>query len=189
MELTFARQSAAFLWSVPLGAALGVLYGLFRLLRFALRPGKATVFVLDVLFMLAWALAAFYFSLAFLSGYIRLYVFAGSLLGFALYRLTLGWALCRVYQPIVRSMAKLSQKICKKSKIFAAYLLKTARRLLYNISSGLDCFKRRKCSKIRSEASSDPKKRKFHVQKKVKRKPGAVRAGSRSDTQKRSQSR
>ena len=149
MELTWAQQSAAFCYSILLGAALGVLYGALKFWRVSFSLGKASVFALDVAFMLMWALAVFYFSLAFLLGYIRLYVFAGSLLGFALQRLTLGRLLARVYCPAVRFIRGVLQKFCVKSKIFAKYLLKIACKLLYNIGSGFKWLKRKK-SKIQS---------------------------------------
>ena len=82
MELSFAQQSVAFGWSFALGAGLGVLYGLLRFLRFSFSLGKTAVFALDLLFMLTWATAAFFFSLAFLRGFVRFYVFIGSLGGF-----------------------------------------------------------------------------------------------------------
>lgn len=133
MELTFAQQTFAFFLSIVPGIAMAVVYGLLKLLRFVFSPGKAVTAVLDVLFMLTWALLIFFFSLAYLSGYIRFYVFAGSLAGFLGYRLTLGRLLFRIYRPIVVMTRRVLQKICEKLKLFAKYLLKIARQLLYNI--------------------------------------------------------
>lgn len=140
MELTFAQQTFAFFLSFVPGIAMAVLYGLIKLLRFVFSPGKAVTAVLDVLFMLTWALLIFYFSLAYLSGYIRFYVFAGSLAGFLCYRLTLGRLLFRIYRPIVVMTRRVLQKICEKIKIFAKYLLKIARQLLYNIKKKVQGF-------------------------------------------------
>ena len=184
MELTFAQQSAAFALSIVMGLGLGLLYGLLKFLRFLFSPARVAVFVLDVLFMLVWALGGFLFSLAYLRGYVRLYVFAGSLLGFLAYRLTLGRLLCRIYQPVVGLLKKVSQKIFEKLKLFAAYLLKIAGKILYNISSGLECLKKRK--NCRDQINSE--KRKLHEQKKTKhRKSVGCRRGNARD-QKRSES-
>ena len=163
MELTWAQQSAAFCYSILLGAALGVLYGALKFWRVSFSLGKASVFALDVAFMLMWALAVFYFSLAFLLGYIRLYVFAGSLLGFALQRLTLGRLLARVYCPAVRFIRGVLQKFCVKSKIFAKYLLKIACKLLYNIGSGLAYLKKNRNIRSNHEKRNlnDKKKKKL----------------------------
>ena len=162
MELTFAQQTFAFFLSFVPGIAMAVLYGLIKLLRFVFSPGKAVTAVLDVLFMLTWALLIFYFSLAYLSGYIRFYVFAGSLAGFLCYRLTLGRLLFRIYRPIVVMTRRVLQKICEKIKIFAKYLLKIACKLLYNINSGLACLKKNR------NIESDFEKRNLNDQKKKK---------------------
>ena len=133
MELTFAQQSAAFLYSFVLGAGLAVFYGLIKFCRFSLSLSKAAVIVLDVFFMLVWAVSVFFFSLAFLSGYIRFYVFIGSLAGFLVYRLTFGRLLFVVYSPAVRFLRRAFRKICEKLKLIADYLLKIAYKILYNI--------------------------------------------------------
>ena len=168
MELTFAQQSAAFALSIVMGLGLGLLYGLLKFLRFLFSPARVAVFVLDVLFMLVWALGGFLFSLAYLRGYVRLYVFAGSLLGFLAYRLTLGRLLCRIYQPVVGLLKKVSQKIFEKLKLFAAYLLKIACKILYNIASGIECLRETNKRKIQSYSE----KRKIYESKKTKYQKG-----------------
>lgn len=142
-----AQQSVAFGCSVLMGIGLGVIYGLLKLWRTAFCPGRLAVVLSDSCFMLLWALAIFCFSLAYLSGYVRFYVAAGSLSGIVLYRLTIGRVLFRIYSPIIRITKKAIQKICEKIKIFAKYLLKIACKLLYNIGSGFKWLKRKK-SKI-----------------------------------------
>lgn len=155
-----AQQSAAFGYSVLLGVALGVVYGLLRFWRTAFCPGRLAVVLSDSCFMLVWALAIFFFSLAFLSGFVRFYVAAGSLAGLLLYRLTVGRVLIRIYSPIIRITKKAFQKICEKTKIFAKYLLKIACKLLYNINSGLAYLKKKR--------HMQPEKRNLNEQKKTK---------------------
>lgn len=135
MELSFAQQTAAFGWSILLGIGLALFYGVLKFLRVLFAFGKAAVIVVDVIFMLVWALAAFYFSLAFLSGYIRLYVFFGSFIGFAAYRLFPGRLLGRIYCTLIGALKAIFHKICIKVKLFAKYLLKIAGKLLYNKNS------------------------------------------------------
>jgi len=158
-----AQQSAAFGYSVIMGIALGIIYGLLRLWRTAFCPGRLAVVLSDSCFMLVWSLAIFFFSLAFLSGFVRVYVVAGSLAGLVLYRLTVGRVLFRIYSPIIRITKKALQKICEKIKKFARYLLKIACKLLYNINSGLESLKKKRNIK------SDCEKRNLHEQKKKKR--------------------
>ena len=117
MELSFAQQTAAFGWSVLLGIGLALFYGVLKFLRVLFSFGKAAVIVADVVFMLVWALAVFYFSLAFLSGFIRLYVFFGSFAGFAAYRLFPGRLLGRIYCTLIRALKAIFHKICIKVKL------------------------------------------------------------------------
>lgn len=134
MELTFAQQSVAFGYSFILGLFLAVFYGALKFLRYAFSPGKTAVVILDILFMLVWAMSVFFFSLAYLMGFIRLHVIAGSVAGFLLYRLTAGRLLFRIYSPVIRFIKRILKKILLKLKIFANYLLKIVGKVLYNIS-------------------------------------------------------
>lgn len=133
MELSFAQQSGAFLWSVALGTALAVLYGVLKFIRFSFSPGRAAVFLLDVLFMLVCAVSCFLFSVGFIRGYVRFYVFVGAALGFAAYRLSLGKLTFLLYSRVVPLCRKIQNKILRKLKLFAKKLLKICRKLLYNV--------------------------------------------------------
>ena len=134
MELSFAQQSSAFLWSFVLGASLSALYGVFRLLRCTFSFGKAAVFLLDVIFMLAASVSCFLFSLGFIRGYVRFYVFIGAAIGFVAYRLTAGRLIFSVYSRILGVCRKILNKIFIKTKLFAKKLLKICRKILYNVS-------------------------------------------------------
>ena len=135
LELTFIQQSTAFLYSILLGVALGVLYGPFKIFRLAFCRSRAAIIAADVLYMLIATLSVFMFSLAFLLGYIRIYVFAGCLLGFFAYRLTLGKLFSKIYCPLISVIVKILHKICAVLKKFAKKLLKTAYKIMYNISN------------------------------------------------------
>lgn len=135
MELSFAQQSAAFLWSVALGVSLAVLYGIFKFIRFSFSPGKAAVFLLDVLFMLSAAVSCFLFSLGFIQGYVRFYVFIGAAVGFAAYRMTVGRLTFILYSRLVLVCRKILNKILRKLKLFAKKLLKICHKILYNVGN------------------------------------------------------
>ncbi|MBQ1453587.1 MAG: spore cortex biosynthesis protein YabQ [Ruminococcus sp.] len=159
LELTFEQQTVAFMWSFALGAGLGVFYGALKFLRFTFSLGRATVIAVDIFFMLVWSMSVFFFSLGYLMGFIRAYVFAGSFIGFLLYRLTAGRLLCKLYSPLIRFIKELLQKTCEKSKLIAKYLLKIARKVLYNIN--------RKSESLKSDHEI---KRKSHEVNKAKNK-------------------
>lgn len=144
MELSFEQQTLAFLLSVPLGVLLGAGYGVFKFCRYAFLPGRAATVALDILFMLLWAMSVFFFSLGYLMGYIRFYVFLGSFLGFLLYRLTLGRLFFHIYRPVLRFLRVIFHKSSVKIKIFAKYLLKIAGNLLYNISVRVERFRNKR---------------------------------------------
>ncbi|MBR1483758.1 MAG: spore cortex biosynthesis protein YabQ [Ruminococcus sp.] len=134
MELSFAEQSQAFLWSLLLGAALGVLYGVIKFIRFTFISGKTAVFLLDTLFMLVSALAVFLFSVGMIRGYVRFYVLLGAFLGFAAYRMLFGRLFFRLYRPVVRACHSVQSIFFRKSKLFIKKLLKSGRKILYNVS-------------------------------------------------------
>lgn len=160
VELTFAQQSAAFLWSFLPGVCLGVLYGAVRFMRVCFSAGRAAVIFSDIAFMLVWALTVFYFSLAFMRGYVRAHVIIGTVLGFFAYRLSIGALICRLYAPVLKAARKIFHKIFAKGKIFAKYLLKIAYKLLYNI-----CINRRRRSDCIKQPVKNVKRELYETEK------------------------
>ncbi len=140
MEQSFAVQSTAFLYSLPLGAVLGVIYGIIALLRKTLNLKKGTVIALDITFMLLCAVSIFYFSLGFLDGYIRVYVIFGAGLGFFIYRLTIGRLLQRILNPIISWIKRIIVAIFTKIKNIAKKLLKIGYHILYNVGGRIVFF-------------------------------------------------
>ena len=74
-------------------------------------------------------------------GFIRIYVFIGSVIGFLLYRLTLGKLLTKIYSPIIKFILKTSGIIAFKIKKNTKKLLKKAYNILYNVSSKIIIFR------------------------------------------------
>ena len=140
MEQSFAVQSTAFLYSLPLGAVLGVIYGIIALLRKTLNLKKGTVIALDITFMLLCAVSIFYFSLGFLDGYIRVYVIFGAGLGFFIYRLTIGRLLQGILNPILSWIKRIIMAIFTKIKLIAKKLLKIGYHILYNVGGRIVFF-------------------------------------------------
>ena len=118
-DFSIAQQSTAFLCSLVFGAAAGLLYDIFKIIRMTLCKGKASVFVTDFLYVFIVSLNLFIFSVAYMLGFFRVFVTVGSFLGFVICRLTLGRLLSLVYCPMIRFTesvcVKISQKL-KKSK-------------------------------------------------------------------------
>ena len=116
MELTFAQQSTAFLCSLVFGAAAGLLYDIFKIIRMTLCKGKVSVFVTDFLYVFIVSLNLFIFSVAYMLGFFRVFVTVGSFLGFIICRLTLGRLLSLVYCPMIRFAESVCVKISQKIK-------------------------------------------------------------------------
>lgn len=126
-----SQQTAAFLLSVLLGAGLGVVYDCFRVARILLPPlakPKPTFFA-DILFWLIYGFCVFCLAALSSRGQVRVFMFLGSLLGFALYILTLGnlitgvirtvvtavyKVLHRVYSALIEPIVKLMRIFCQK---------------------------------------------------------------------------
>ena len=140
MEQSFAVQSTAFLYSIPLGAVLGIIYGVLALLRHTLSLKKSAVIALDIIFMLLCAVSIFYFSLGFLDGYIRVYVIFGAGLGFFIYRFTIGRLLQRILNPILLWLKRIIVAIFTKIKLIAKKLLKIGYHILYNVGGRIVFF-------------------------------------------------
>lgn len=136
MELTFAEQSLAFLFSIILGVFLGVIYGVFKFVRVAFNLKKAAVFLADFLFMIICAFSLFFLSLGYIDGFARFYTFFGATLGLLIYRLTLGRLFCLLYTPVVGFFKKVFRKILSLIKINIKKLLKFAHKILYNVIGG-----------------------------------------------------
>ena len=126
MELTFAQQSTAFLCSLVFGAAAGLLYDIFKIIRMTLCKGKASVFVTDFLYVFIVSLNLFIFSVAYMLGFFRVFVTVGSFLGFVICRLTLGRLLSLVYCPMIRFTESVCVKISQKIKKNLKKLLKNS---------------------------------------------------------------
>lgn len=141
MELTFAQQSTAFLFSLLLGVGFGIFYAPFKMFRLAFCSKKSSIIAVDIIFMLVVSVVIYYFSLVFIMGYVRIYIFIGCLAGFLVYRLTLGALFSRVYVPIITFLKKITNKIMQKLKNFTKKLLKIARNILYNIINRISKIK------------------------------------------------
>ena len=87
---TVPEQTRLLIFAVLLGIPLGVVFDVLRTLRLLLPHGKLAAALEDVAFLLLWAGALLCFSTVLARGEFRGYYVMGSVLGFLLYRCTLG---------------------------------------------------------------------------------------------------
>lgn len=96
MAVSVTGQMLTFLISCLVGAALGLLYDLFRIFRIIVPCSRLAVLLLDILFFILCTAATFLFLLLSNSGTVRFFILEGELLGAVLYALTLGIPLIRI---------------------------------------------------------------------------------------------
>ncbi len=105
MEISQKVLALALLYSAVVGAALGALYDVFRIIRVAMKPspdmpavlrsvydaiGDAVIFAEDILFSFAAALVVTVFLFHINDGQLRWFVLAGAGTGFTFYYITVG---------------------------------------------------------------------------------------------------
>lgn len=90
MTGTVQSQLIGLAVTVLAGVIMGALFDLYRVARWAFRPGRALTAVCDVIFWLFAATVVFTFLLAYSWGEVRFYMLVGFALGFGVYRVVLG---------------------------------------------------------------------------------------------------
>lgn len=99
--------------SVVLGAALGVLYDCFRVLRAVFPPAakKGAVIAEDIIFWLIYGFCIFCFASVSARGQVRAFMFFGSLIGFVLYLVTVGSVVIGIIRRITETFYKILHKV------------------------------------------------------------------------------
>ncbi len=173
-------QTYDFLIAMLLGAALGVVYDLFKILRLVGIRSSFAVFVEDITFFAICTVAMFSYYMQFTDGKFRIFAFVAAVLGFVVYFKTLekvvffivrkvygffvkifGFLYKKIVYPPLKFLKKLLVKLVSKGKIFVKRII--LEKILKNFKKLL------------------PKKPKVLYNKKKSRRK---KRGSRSDEQK-----
>lgn len=154
-DITIAKETQLFLWSLLLGAGLSVLYDVLRVLRLETHHRNAVICIEDILYFLVCSVITFGFLLKDNCGEVRGYVLIGELIGWVLWHLTIGSAavhicavvfsavkhfliflfkiifspICCVFRFISKILKKFTKKVLQKEK----YNLKHKRIMMYNL--------------------------------------------------------
>lgn len=139
-------QMLSFLLSIFLGVCVGVFYDVFRILRLSLSTHKIVVLVQDILFWLFTAVASFLFVFVVNNGEFRFYFVFGELVGFAVYYFTMGAAVMKITQWLVKIIRKIFRGVFRIllfpfKKIFLVFspkitnMCKTAKKTTKNSSN------------------------------------------------------
>ena len=106
-----AKETLIFLYSCVLGAGLGSVYDIFRIIRATLPSGHIAVFVEDSIFMIIASIATFIFSISFCNGYFRVFVIVGEVLGFVIYYCTVGVLVFNFFKGLISVLKSILVKI------------------------------------------------------------------------------
>ena len=90
MQFFISDQVHIFLMAILCGAILGIINEPFRFLRYMGISDKASVFIQDIAFMLVIAFISFFFALCYNKGELRFFILLGELIGFLIFRYTIG---------------------------------------------------------------------------------------------------
>lgn len=111
MDFYVANQTLVFLYACLLGAALSVVYDVFRLIRITAAMGRAVIIAEDIVYFIIVSAATFVFMLSFTEGIIRFYVILGELLGFILCHVTLGALIVKLLGGFIKLVKRFLKRI------------------------------------------------------------------------------
>ncbi|MDO4476529.1 MAG: spore cortex biosynthesis protein YabQ [Clostridia bacterium] len=90
--------------SCALGAALGFMYDLFRIVRMIINPKNIGIFIQDVIYFILSGVITFLFVLCFNNGESRFYILAGEGIGWIAYHVTIGNSVYKLSGKFVKSI-------------------------------------------------------------------------------------
>ena len=117
MHITLTEQACAFLYSCAFGAALSILYDLFRLVRMLTGAGRVLTAALDLFYFFACGVFTFAFIMAVTGGEVRGYIYFGELLGWLLYHLTLGNLFVKFLALLAKGISRLLEGVFRPVRV------------------------------------------------------------------------
>jgi spore cortex biosynthesis protein YabQ len=145
VEVSQRLLALALLYSAGVGAVLGVLYDVFRIMRVAMKPsqkmpaglravynviGDAIIFFEDILFSIVASVVVTVFLFHINNGQVRWFVLAGAGIGFALYYITVGRLVIMCAEAIISFIRALIHFILSLTLFPAARAIRFIGRLL-----------------------------------------------------------
>ncbi len=174
-----SEQAAFFLYSVLMGACLGVVFDIFRAARAIIPHTPFFVGAEDVLFAVIWALSLVVFSMELCRGEVRLYYFIGNILGFTVYFLTVGKIVVGAIRKIAHFLSGIFKFLfglfAKPIKLLFGWIFKIIKKLALLVSLKLKKFSNNAKSHLK-----DGRKMMYNkaVHKKGKKKVAALKGAN-----------
>lgn len=113
------EETLVFLRACVLGAALAVVYDLFRVLRMIIRWHPILVGIQDVIYFVFAAVITFSFLMAFHDGQLRVFILVGELMGGVLYFFTVSILFLKLTAFVVETIKKPFRWI--KTKLISSF--------------------------------------------------------------------
>ena len=101
-DITLAKETQLFLFSLPLGIFLSAGYDLFCAARLQIRHSDSAVFLEDILYFVLSAFFSFFFLLKYNCGQVRGYVLVGEGLGWLIWHFTCGKICTKVILLVIK---------------------------------------------------------------------------------------
>ena len=130
MTVSLADQLYVLSLSLLMGASLGVLYDVFKVMRLVGLNGAVIVFFEDILFFLISTVTVFSFYMQVTDGKFRVYPLVFAVIGFAIYFLTLEKIVFFVIKKIYGFFTLIFGFIYKKIVLFAFLKLRKLAKLI-----------------------------------------------------------
>lgn len=112
-DVVITDQAYAFVMSLAFGAILCLLYDILRTLHRYVCRSRVWIFLLDVFFWVAATLATLFILIIFCKGYLRAYVFAGEIIGFVIFRLSLSSAVVFLLGILCRAVGRIFSAVSR----------------------------------------------------------------------------
>lgn len=113
MDTMVTSQIIIFLFSMLLGAFLSLVFDGFRISNAVLKVNLKRIFFEDVIYFILSAIITFTYILVVNSGEIRVYIIFGEVLGWIIYRLTIGKFIYKFILIVVKFLSKWFSKLKK----------------------------------------------------------------------------
>ena len=130
------------LYSIVLGVLLAIIYDFFAVFINLLKGNNRAMFILDIIFMFLCSVFTYLYLIGANFGVFRAYVIFGELIGFALYRLSLGKLTVKLEQAVLIFIFKIYKKLfCDFIFAFAFKLfIKVKNYIAYSLKNILNLF-------------------------------------------------
>lgn len=119
MTVTLSGQLSDFGIALLMGAALGVVYDIFKVLRLIGLNFKIAAFIEDILFFLIATVTVFSYYMQITDGKFRIFPLIAAVLGFALYSISIEKPIFFLIRKLYELISKIFSFIYKKIFLFA----------------------------------------------------------------------